>query len=518
MVEGRQALESVTASSSAGLTGEAVSSGFGDMPVDMSSTIEEPESMSSLLTRVDARRFVLFPIQVDEIWHLYKAIQGHFWVYTDTPDSYAAVGDSTVKELVDTLAHLLLRVQPNCLHARLTRSVSSLLGLAEARTFLGYQAMLVNRHAEAMALLLMSTVAHDAHICENVLDDAATRLYSTAAMSWETESAPLDASILRQTVCMAVTAGLLGSVHLEYLADVGRAHGLSTLLTTVNNIAADRRIEVHFACYVARCLGCPSSLQMCRQLVFTALEVEMLAVQAIASRLISVEARALPAKLQRTADVLLTMLGCLAMERRPLTGDDILFTCPAEHTYAYRRNNTTTGGGIGKSNSDKQAVMPHLYNTPYITASFPYRPTSSSSHSVMSSKYSTLRGFFLGDASGYIHVRTEHRQLNGGVSLPCYSDWFSRDIPVRSTTISVVRNGRIHTFTVYYTRDRIHYPTPSAAARLWGRFTWHGELLMFRHRSSPTGPANRLVNIRSSDGPVVDMIIGRFFRRRGAVD
>ncbi|KAI0039793.1 hypothetical protein FA95DRAFT_1612293 [Auriscalpium vulgare] len=128
---------------------------------------------------------------------------------------------------------------------------------------------------------------------------------------------------------------------------------------------------------------------------------------------------------------------------------------------------------------------------------------------------STLRAFLVTDVARYVHVGAEHRQLDGGLSLPAYADWFSLDLPVRTAVIRAYHSGKLHTFVVYYILDRTKLPTPSRAAQRWRCPAWHGELLVFRQRSVSSSAVNKLVNIRSSDTAVLDLVLDKFFRRIG---
>ncbi|KAJ7093626.1 hypothetical protein C8R43DRAFT_964562 [Mycena crocata] len=90
-----------------------------------------------------AKRFVLYPIQYNEQWKLYKAAEANFWTAEqfylppNDPQTTVNITAHTLAALRTCIADIIIGHDGGMLHQLCTD-----IGNPEARTFLGYQAMI----------------------------------------------------------------------------------------------------------------------------------------------------------------------------------------------------------------------------------------------------------------------------------------------------------------------------------------------------------------------------------------
>ncbi|KAF9263514.1 ribonucleotide reductase [Marasmius fiardii PR-910] len=119
--------------------------------VDLSEE-EEP------LLKESKRRFVLFPIQYQEIWQMYKRAEASFWTAEEIDLSHDLMDWNY--RLNDNERHFISRVlaffaaSDGIVNENLVERFSNEVQIAEARCFYGFQIMMENIHSEAYSLLL----------------------------------------------------------------------------------------------------------------------------------------------------------------------------------------------------------------------------------------------------------------------------------------------------------------------------------------------------------------------------
>ncbi|KAF9075959.1 ribonucleotide reductase [Rhodocollybia butyracea] len=119
--------------------------------------INIPEEDEPLL-KESKRRFVLFPIQFNEIWQMYKKAQASFWTSEEIDLSHDLVDWNerlTVPER-HFISHVLafFAASDGIVNENLVERFSNDVQAAEARCFYGFQIMMENIHSETYSLLI----------------------------------------------------------------------------------------------------------------------------------------------------------------------------------------------------------------------------------------------------------------------------------------------------------------------------------------------------------------------------
>ncbi|KAJ8457242.1 hypothetical protein ONZ51_g11653 [Trametes cubensis] len=119
--------------------------------------VDLPEHKEPLLTET-TRRFVLFPIQYNDIWQMYKDAQASFWTVEEIDLSHDLM-DWNYK-LNPNERHFVSYVlaffaaSDGIVNENLVERFSNEVQAAEARCFYGFQIMIENVHSETYSLLI----------------------------------------------------------------------------------------------------------------------------------------------------------------------------------------------------------------------------------------------------------------------------------------------------------------------------------------------------------------------------
>ncbi|KAK1218278.1 Ribonucleotide-diphosphate reductase (RNR), small subunit [Marasmius sp. AFHP31] len=119
-------------------------------------------SPEPLLTET-TRRFVLFPIQYDEIWSMYKKAEASFWtaeeidLSKDLMDWKHALNDHERLFISHILA--FFASSDGIVNENIVHRFSAEVQVAEARCFYGFQVMMENIHSEVYSLLIETYIS-----------------------------------------------------------------------------------------------------------------------------------------------------------------------------------------------------------------------------------------------------------------------------------------------------------------------------------------------------------------------
>ncbi|KAG7097080.1 Ribonucleotide-diphosphate reductase (RNR), small subunit [Marasmius oreades] len=119
--------------------------------------VDLPEEEEPLL-KESKRRFVLFPIQYQEIWQMYKRAEASFWTAEEIDLSHDLMDWNY--RLNDNERFFISRVlaffaaSDGIINENLVERFSNEVQVAEARCFYGFQIMMENIHSEVYSLLL----------------------------------------------------------------------------------------------------------------------------------------------------------------------------------------------------------------------------------------------------------------------------------------------------------------------------------------------------------------------------
>lgn len=131
------------------------------MSVDLNATRNAPtieDDKNELLLKPELKRFLLRPIQYDDLWRFYKQAEASFWVAEEI-DLSKDIGDWENK-LNDNERHFISYVlaffagSDGIVNENLVTRFAREIQIAEARTFYLFQAAIESIHAETYGLLI----------------------------------------------------------------------------------------------------------------------------------------------------------------------------------------------------------------------------------------------------------------------------------------------------------------------------------------------------------------------------
>ena len=113
------------------------------------------------LLRENKKRFVLFPIQYDDIWEMYKKAQASFWAVEEVDLGHDL---KDWEKLTDNERHFISHVlaffaaSDGIVNENLAVHFLREVQIPEARSFYGFQIAIENIHSEMYSLLLETYV------------------------------------------------------------------------------------------------------------------------------------------------------------------------------------------------------------------------------------------------------------------------------------------------------------------------------------------------------------------------
>jgi ribonucleoside-diphosphate reductase subunit M2 len=213
--------------------------------------VDLPESEEPLL-KESKRRFVLFPIQYNEIWQMYKKAEASFWT-AEEMDLSKDLHDWTHR-LNDNERHFISHVlaffaaSDGIVNENLVERFSNEVQAAEARCFYGFQIMMENIHSETYSLLI-DTYIKDPVQREHLFDAVETipciKLKADWAMTWISDQ---KSTFGERLVAFAAVEGIFFSGSFASIFWL-KKRGLMPGLTFSNElISRDEGMHTDFAC------------------------------------------------------------------------------------------------------------------------------------------------------------------------------------------------------------------------------------------------------------------------------
>ncbi|KAI5119890.1 hypothetical protein M0805_003694 [Coniferiporia weirii] len=213
--------------------------------------VDLPEDQEPLLME-SKRRFVLFPIQYQEIWQMYKKAEASFWT-AEEMDLSKDINDWQNK-LNDNERHFISHVlaffaaSDGIVNENLLERFSNEVQAAEARCFYGFQIMMENIHSETYSLLI-DTYIKDAAQREYLFDAVETipciKKKADWALRWISDR---DSSFAERLVAFAAVEGIFFSGSFASIFWL-KKRGLMPGLTFSNElISRDEGMHTDFAC------------------------------------------------------------------------------------------------------------------------------------------------------------------------------------------------------------------------------------------------------------------------------
>lgn len=259
-------------------------------------------------------RFVLFPIQHDDIWHFYKKAEASFWTAEEV-DLSADLTDWNNKLNADEryfISHVLafFAASDGIVNENLALNFVQEVQYPEARCFYGFQIMIENIHSEMYSLLI------DTYVKDPIQKDYLLRAMETIpcvgkkadwALRWiESEN------FAERLVAFAAVEGIFFSGSFCSIFWL-KKRGLMPGLTFSNElISRDEGLHCDFACllYVQH-LENQLEEKTVHKIIADAVEVEKeFVTDALPVRLIGMNATLMCQYIEFVADRLLVSLGC----------------------------------------------------------------------------------------------------------------------------------------------------------------------------------------------------------------
>lgn len=119
--------------------------------------MENTEVLDEPLLQEDEKRFVIFPIQHDDIWQMYKKAEASFWTAEEIDlsqdlDDWANLSDNERHFISHVLA--FFAASDGIVNENLAENFVREVQIAEAKFFYGFQIMMENIHSETYSLLI----------------------------------------------------------------------------------------------------------------------------------------------------------------------------------------------------------------------------------------------------------------------------------------------------------------------------------------------------------------------------
>ena len=264
------------------------------------------------ILKENTKRFVLFPIEHDAIWKMYKQAEASFWT-TEEIDLAQDLTDweQLTKDEQHFIKHVLafFAASDGIVNENLVLNFMREVQIPEARCFYGFQVAIENIHAETYSLLI-DTYIKDA-VEKDFLFNALDNLDCVAkkanwALNW-IENAP---SFAHRLVAFAAVEGIFFSGSFCSIFWL-KKRGLMPGLTFSNElISRDEGLHCDFACLLYSMLNNKLDKKELEQIITEAVEFEKeFVTDALPVSLIGMNAKLMSEYIEFVADRLLGSLG-----------------------------------------------------------------------------------------------------------------------------------------------------------------------------------------------------------------
>ncbi len=259
-------------------------------------------------------RFVLFPIEHDDIWSFYKKSEASFWTAEEI-DLEADLVDWE-KKLNDDERHFVKHVlaffaaSDGIVNENLAENFVAEVQYTEAKFFYGFQIMMENIHSETYSLLIDTYIKDKAE--KNILFQAIETLDCVKkkaewALRWID-----NGSFVERIVAFAAVEGIFFSgsfCSIFWLKKRGLMPGLSF---SNELISRDEGMHCDFACLIYNNhIKNKLSPTQVKEIIIDAVEIEKeFVTDALPVRLIGMNAELMTQYIEFVADRLLVELGC----------------------------------------------------------------------------------------------------------------------------------------------------------------------------------------------------------------
>lgn len=273
----------------------------------------EREMPPEPLLTSNPHRFVLFPLQYDEIWRMYKRAEASFWTVEEVD---LATDVQHWSRLTDSERHFISYVlaffaaSDGIVNENLTAHFSNEVQIPEARCFYGFQIAIENIHSEMYSLLIETLIRDPVtkHGLFNALETIpCVQAKATWALKW---CDPSLASFAERLVAFAAVEGIFFSgsfCAIFWLKKRGLMPGLGF---SNELISRDEGLHCDFACLLYSLLVSKLPQERVREIIVDAVNIEKVFVSdALPVNLIGMNCDLMVQYIEFCADRLLVCLG-----------------------------------------------------------------------------------------------------------------------------------------------------------------------------------------------------------------
>ncbi|CAB3993218.1 Ribonucleoside-diphosphate reductase subunit M2, partial [Paramuricea clavata] len=265
------------------------------------------------LLRENPRRFVILPIQYQDIWQMYKKAEASFWTAEEV-DLSRDLGhwDGLKPEERHFISHILafFAASDGIVNENLVECFSQEVQVPEARCFYGFQIAMENIHSEMYSLLIDTYIKepNERERLFNAIEHLpCVKRKADWALDWIN---PDKASFGERIVAFAAVEGIFFSGSFASIFWL-KKRGLMPGLTFSNElISRDEGLHCDFACLMYKHLKNKPSEEKVKKIIMDAVKIEQeFLTDALPVRLIGMNEDLMKIYIQFVADRLLVALG-----------------------------------------------------------------------------------------------------------------------------------------------------------------------------------------------------------------
>lgn len=277
-------------------------------------TPAELERETEPLLMENPRRFVIFPIQYDEIWRMYKKAEASFWTAEEVDlskdmEHWKGLKDSEREFISHVLA--FFAASDGIVNENLVERFSAEVQVTEARCFYGFQIAMENIHSEMYSLLIDTYIKDPAK--KEYLFNAIETMPPVAkkadwALKWIGDK---DATFGERIIAFAAVEGIFFSGSFAAIFWL-KKRGLMPGLTFSNElISRDEGLHCDFACLLFRYLKNKPTPETILTIITDAVKIEQeFLTDALPVAMIGMNCTLMSEYIEFVADRLLVELDC----------------------------------------------------------------------------------------------------------------------------------------------------------------------------------------------------------------
>lgn len=263
---------------------------------------------------VHPNRFVLFPIQHQDVWEMYKQAEACFWTAEEI-DLASDMNDW--KRLSDNEKHFVSHIlaffaaSDGIVNENLAANFATEVQIAEARCFYGFQIAVENIHSETYSLLI-DTYVRDPKEKNHLLNAIETVPCVAKKANWALQWCDADnASFAERCVAFAAVEGIFFSGSFCAIFWLKKRGLMPGLCFSNELISRDEGLHCDFACLLYKKLVNKISEERIVELITSAVEIEQEFISdALPVELIGMNSGLMREYIEFCADRLLGSLGC----------------------------------------------------------------------------------------------------------------------------------------------------------------------------------------------------------------